>query len=168
MRSSLIQLESSSLNMLYIAPIDCIVMNSRSGVCTVRLWGVCPDRIQLLPDLVEHTPGSRLVKNTDWLSLLRLCPPGISPLLIMECISKAVPDVVDLLGKVIRYQCIALQKCINNIISWMFLNCLEVQELIGRMRIQAIFKHFLLSSSWCQWIHPSFDCPLQSTNNFFV
>ena len=35
--------------------------------------------------------GFTAVKNTDCLSLLRLFPPGISPLLIMECISKAFP-----------------------------------------------------------------------------
>ena len=42
-------------------------------------------------DLVEHPSGFMAVKNTDCLSLLRLFPPGTSPLLIMECISKAFP-----------------------------------------------------------------------------
>ena len=44
----------------------------------------------------------------------------------------------------------------------MSLNCSEVQEFIGQIKIQAVLKPFLLSSSFCQRVHPSTDCPLQN------
>ena len=43
-------------------------------------------------------------KNTDCLSLLGLLPPGVNP---------PVPDVVDVLGEVVREQYIVLQCKIN-------------------------------------------------------
>ena len=58
--------------------------------CTPRFW-VCPDRIEFLPDLDWRTSGSRLWKNTDCLSLLRLFPPRISRPWMMECMSWAFP-----------------------------------------------------------------------------
>ena len=52
---------------------------------------------------------------------------------------------------------------INSIISWLSLNCSEVQELIGRVWIQAILTSVLSSASFCQSWYPIFKWPLQST-----
>ena len=51
MRSSLIELQSFSLSELEIAPIYCILVNTRRIFRTPRFW-VCADRI---PDLDRHT-----------------------------------------------------------------------------------------------------------------
>ena len=44
----------------------------------------------------------------------------------------------------------------------------NVLEFIQGKRIQAILKPLLLSSSLCQRIHPSIDCPLQSITKLFL
>ena len=88
--------------------------------------------------------GFTAVKNTDCLSLLRLSNSDQSTF-VNGVHFESVPDVVDALGKVIRQQYIVLQWWINKITSWTFLNCLEVQEFIGRIRFQAILKYSLLS-----------------------
>ena len=49
----------------------------------------------------------------------------------------------------------------------MSLNCSEAQEFIGRIRIQAIMKPFVLSTSSCQAIFPITNCPLHSANELY-
>ena len=46
--------------------------------------------------------------------------------------------------------------------------CWEVQEFIGRIRIQAILKPSLLSFTFCQDFYPSINCPLQSANELYL
>ena len=50
----------------------------------------------------------------------------------------------------------------------MSLSCLDIQEFIGRIRIQAILKSSLLSSTFCQAIFPIFNGPLQSANELYL
>ena len=46
-------------------------------------------------------------------------------------------------------------------------NCSEVKEFVGRIRIQAMLKPFLLSSAFGLAIFPSINCPLQSDNELY-
>ena len=71
--------------------------------------------------------------------------------------------VQDVLGDVIRQQYIVLQCKINESTSWMSLDCSEIQEKFGRIRVQSILNPFLRSSSLRQESYPSFNCPLRST-----
>ena len=63
-----------------------------------------------------------------------------------------------------KLQHIVLQCKIKESTSWMSLDCSEVQEFIGRIRIQAILKSFISSSSssFCQETYPSFNWPVRS------
>ena len=158
MRSSLIESQTLSLSKLKVAP------STNKCVCTVRVW-VCPDRIQLLFDQVECLSGSL------WRTLFAYpfcCFFSWDQSMNNGVRLVGVPDVVDVLGEVIGQQHIVLQQWINEIFSWMSLNCSEIQEFIGWIRIHAVLNPFLPSSSLCQRIHSSFDCPLQSTNKFFL
>ena len=56
-----------------------------------------------------------------------------------------ISDVTDVLGGVFRQQCTVLQCRINEITSWMSLNCSEIQEVLGGVRVHAILKPFLSS-----------------------
>ena len=88
---------------------------------------------------------------------MRLLPPGINPPWMTECMSVSVPDVVDVIGEVVRQQYIVLQCKINESTSWM--------SWIARntIRVQAVLKPFHRSSSFCKEADPSFSWPVRST-----
>ena len=67
-----------------------------------------------------------------------------------------VPDVVDVLGEVMRQQYIVLQCGINESTSRMSLDCSEIPEMFGIIRVQAVLKPFRRSSTFCQESDPSF------------
>ena len=69
----------------------------------------------------------------------------------------SVPDVVDVLGEVIRQQYIVLHCRINESTSLMSLDCSEVQDMCGRIGVHAVLKPFLRSSSFCQEGDPTFN-----------
>ena len=75
------------------------------------------------------------------------------------------PDVVDVLGEVIRLQFIVLQEWINETFSRMSLNCTEIQKILD-LWIQAVLKSLFLSSSLSQRVQPSIDCPLRNITKF--
>ena len=110
--------------------------------------------------------GFTAVKNTDCLSFLGLLPPGINPLLNDGVQFTSVLDMVDVLSEVTRKQYSVLQCRINEITSWMSLDCSEIQEMFGRIRVQAALRPFLWSSSFCQESYPSIIGPLRSTIEF--
>ena len=74
-----------------------------------------------------------------------------------------ISDVTDVLGEVLMQQYIVLQCRINEVTSWMSLNCSEMQEVLGRVRVQVTLKPFLRSSSLCQTSYPIVKWPLRST-----
>ena len=80
----------------------------------------------------------------------------------------SVPDVVNVLGEVIRQQYIVLQCGINEITSGMSLNCSEIQEISVRVGVEAVLKPLIWSSSYCQKSCPSINCPLRSTLEFYL
>ena len=97
--SCLIELQPFSLSEFQIAPIHCILMNSPS-ILVHRNSGF----IQVVLDFFLVLMGFTAVKNTDCFSLLRLfiftsqdqstLNDGVHVV--------SVPDVVDVLGEVIR------------------------------------------------------------------
>ena len=50
---------------------------------------------------------------------------------------------------------------INEITSWMSLICSEIQEMLGRVRVQATLSPF--PSSFCLESYPTFNWPFRST-----
>ena len=75
----------------------------------------------------------------------------------------SVPEVVDVLGEVVRWQYIVLQCRSTRLPPECPWNCSEIQEMFGRIRVQAVLKPFLRSSFFCQESYPSTSCPLRST-----
>ena len=119
--------------------------------CTPCLWD-CQDRIELLP-----------VLGTDCLSLLRLLPPGTRPLWMMECMSRAFP----------KWKMYSAKSSGNS--TWSCNEgstrvppecpgCSEIQEMFGRIGVQAELKPFLRSSSFRQGSYPSFNWPMRSNH----
>ena len=106
--------------------------------------------------------GFTAVKNTDCLSLLRLFPPVISPLLIMERISKAFPMWYTYSAESSGHSTLSCN------VGSARVNCSEVQEFIGRVWIHAVLKHFVRSSPFCLESYPSINCPLQSANELYL
>ena len=108
--------------------------------------------------------GFMVVKKTACLPLLRLVPPGIYPFLIIEISSFPIPTrwrySVNPFG-------IILQRRINSNTSRMSLDCSEIRSVSGGVRIQAILKPFLGSSSFCQKRNPIIDWPLRITIELF-
>ena len=85
-------------------------------------------------------------------------PPGISPLSITEFNSLAFPTwwmySVNPCGNSI----LSCNAKLKSTFSWMSLNCLQAQEFIGRVWIQAILKSFLHEKrfGWRQaLVHPN-------------
>ena len=56
---------------------------------------------------------------------------------------------------------LVLQCRINESTSGMSLACSAIQDMLGRITVQAMLKHFLLSSSFCQEAYPSLNCPVR-------
>ena len=55
---------------------------------------------------------------------------------------ESVPDVVDVLGKLLRYQYIVSQSRIHDSNSWVSLDCYNFQEMFGRIRVQSSTETF--------------------------
>ena len=140
MRSCLIESQSLPLNKLYIAPHTILWWDLQ--VCLyAAILGLSRSYSTSLRS-VWMSIGFTTVKNTD-------CPvPSVAfstwdqSTLNDGVHLVSVPDAVDVLGEVKREQDIVLQQRINENFSWMSLNCSEVQDFIGWIRIQAILKTF--------------------------
>ena len=143
--SSLIKLQSFSLSELQIAPIYCILVSSPrtfvhrdSGFVQIVLGF-----FQVL--IVIHRAHCC---EEHWLPILFEGSSSWDQSTFNDGVQFiSVPDVADVLGEVIRQQYIVLQCRINESTSWMSLNCSQMQEMFGRVRVQAALKPFLWSSS---------------------
>ena len=108
--------------------------------CTPQFW-IYPGRTELLLASDGCTSGSRL-----WITRTA-CPSWDSSSQNQSTLDDrvhvvSVPDVVDVLGEVIRQQHIVLQCRIYESTSWMSLDCSEIHEMFRIMRVQAILKLF--------------------------
>ena len=88
-RPCLVKLQSSLLSKFQIAPIYRILMRFSSFFYGAILGFVKSHGVS--SKQLSSSIGFTTVKNTDCLPLLRLCPPSINPLLIVECIPLTFP-----------------------------------------------------------------------------
>ena len=144
--SCLIKLQSFFLSELLIAPIHCILMRSPS----IFIW--CdPWRVQVASNFFHALIVVHRVHCSEKHGLpvpfetSSSCDQSTSDYWMYFTYSS---DVIDELGEVFWQQYIVLQCRINEITSWMSLNCFEIQEVLGRVTVQAILKPFLWSSSF--------------------
>ena len=80
--------------------------------------------------------------------------------------STCINDVIDVLGEVLWQQYSVLQCRINEITSWMHLNCSEIQEVLGIVRVQATLKLLNWSSFLCRQVIQSLIDHCEVPSNF--
>ena len=128
--------------------------------CMVRSLA-CPSRIEFLP-CCDHRPSDSL----QWKTRIA-CP--FWDFFLLGSIHFWLLNVFHLnfrrdrctrWSPLVTVRCLAMQD--QRDYSWMSLNCSEMQEVLGRVRVQAILKPFLWSSSLCQTSYPIVNWPLRS------
>ena len=126
--------------------------------CMVRSLA-CPSRIEFLPCFDRRPPGSLQWKTHGLPVPFETSSSWDHSTSDYWMYFTYTSDVIDVLWQ----QYIVLQCRINDITSSMSLNYFKIQEVLGRVRVQAILKPFLWSSPLCQTSYPIVNCPLRST-----